>query len=94
VACAGKPACASAARDAQADALVFARELPGSDAIVLHVSGCSKGCARPAPMRLTLVANADGYDAVLGGRADGAPALRNLTLDAARRLVAQECRLP
>ena len=94
VACAGRPACAGAARDAQADALALARELPASGGIVLHVSGCSKGCARAAPTRLTLVANADGYDAVIRGRADGAPTLRNLTLDAARRLVALECRGP
>ena len=94
VACAGKPACASAARDSQADALSLAQELPRAAGIILHVSGCAKGCAHAAPTRLTLVATLDGYDAIFRGRADGAPALRHLTFDAARRLVAQECRGP
>ena len=90
-ACAGAPACASAARDVQGDAMTLAASLPTARGVVLHVSGCEKGCARAAPTRLTLVARADGYDAVRHGRADGAPAFRGLTLEAARALVAQEC---
>ena len=48
VACSGAPACAKAARPVQAEALGFASSLPSGEGIVLHVSGCEKGCAHPA----------------------------------------------
>ena len=36
--------------------------LPKGDGVILHVSGCAKGCARPAPAAATLTATAAGYD--------------------------------
>ncbi|MBR7508364.1 precorrin-3B synthase, partial [Mycobacterium tuberculosis] len=67
VACTGAPACASAAQPARADAAALAglaARLPGTG-IRLHVSGCAKGCARPAAAAVTLVGREDGYDLVL-----------------------------
>jgi precorrin-3B synthase len=50
--------------------------------MTLHVSGCPKGCARPAPADLTLVGQADGrYGIVLAGTARDASDLR-LSADA------------
>jgi precorrin-3B synthase len=73
-ACSGAPDCASAAADVRADALALAplaARLPGSG-IRLHVSGCAKGCARPQPTPLTLVASTTGYGLVRNGRAGDA----------------------
>jgi precorrin-3B synthase len=39
----------------------------------LHVSGCSKGCARPRASDLTLVGRADGIGLVFNGRAGDTP---------------------
>lgn len=36
----------------------------------LHVSGCAKGCAHPAPATVTLCATRDGFDLIRNGRAD------------------------
>jgi precorrin-3B synthase len=68
-ACTGAPACASAHQPARADAArlaVMAAGLPGAG-VRLHVSGCAKGCARPAATAVTLVGTEDGYDLVLDG---------------------------
>ena len=83
VACAGMPACAAATVPAREDAAFFARL--ASD---LHVSGCSKGCARSAPSAVTLVGRDGLYDLVRDGRADGAPVRRGLTREAAAELLA------
>lgn len=70
-ACIGTPGCAQAAADVGRDALAIAPLLPQSATV--HVSGCRKGCAHPAPATLTLVAGAAGYGVVLHGRAGDAP---------------------
>ncbi len=80
VACAGAPACAHAARDVQADALALAPYLAKSPGVALHISGCGKGCAHPAPTRVTLVARQAGYDWISEGDAKAAPARRGLSL--------------
>ena len=85
VACAGRPACASAARDVQADALALAGALRGGHGVMLHVSGCRKGCARAKPAPATLVAEAGGYDLILNGKACDPPSRRGLSVAEARR---------
>ena len=72
VVCPGAPACAQAVADVQADAREFAELLPRARGILLHVSGCAKGCARASPAPLTLVAKPGGYDLVIDGRAGDA----------------------
>lgn len=70
-ACIGTPGCAQAAADVERAALAIAPLLPQSATV--HVSGCRKGCAHPAPATLTLVAGVAGYSVVLHGRAGDAP---------------------
>lgn len=83
VACPGAPACGHSHRDTTLEALMLSTRLGGQGGVVLHVSGCAKGCARAAPTPITLVATAQGYDAVLGGRASDEPERRGLDLAAA-----------
>ncbi len=75
IACAGAPVCRSAyiatramAPDIAATAAPF---LDGSRTI--HLSGCAKGCAHPAPAALTIVGTAEGCALVANGSARGAP---------------------
>jgi precorrin-3B synthase len=75
-ACAGKPACAAAWLATRAIAAAIAEQLPRSDGgITLHVSGCPKGCAHPAPAALTIVGDARGAGIVRDGSAAAAPLL-------------------
>ncbi|MFN3615763.1 MAG: precorrin-3B synthase, partial [Rubrimonas sp.] len=53
----------------------------------LQVSGCAKGCARPAPAPWTLVAGAGGFDLAVGGAPWDAPVARGLSVDDARRRI-------
>lgn len=79
-ACPGAPACASAHVATRHDALrlvAHGGRLKGS----VHVSGCAKGCAHPAPAALTLVGTGKGYDVVINGRASDLPVARNLTFN-------------
>jgi precorrin-3B synthase len=87
VVCPGAPACAQAVTDVQADARDLAELLPRARGILLHVSGCAKGCARASPAPLTLVAKPCGYDLVIDGRAGEAPTHRGLSIDQAATLV-------
>jgi precorrin-3B synthase len=61
--------------------------LPRAGGILLHVSGCAKGCARASPAPLTLVAKPGGYDLVIDGRAGDPPAHRGLSIDQTTALV-------
>ena len=76
-ACIGSEGCASgtiaARRMAEAMAQAEPEFLDGSFA--LHVSGCAKGCAHPAPALLTLVGNDAAVDLVIDGSAKSTPAL-------------------
>ena len=57
-ACAGRPGCASALADVQADAAGFAARWPGR---LVHVSGCSRHCGRPAATEIDVTATNEGY---------------------------------
>jgi precorrin-3B synthase len=94
VACSGAPACANAARAVQAEALEFARVVPAGRGIVLHVSGCEKGCAHPRPAPFTLVARESGYDLLLGGKASDEPAHRALPIGEVASLLARVAETP
>lgn len=86
--CPGSPACGSghlAAREvAHALAGAAADALDGS--LSLHISGCTKGCAHPAPASLTLVGGENGAGLVVGGTAAAPPIAYAGKVEVARRL--------
>ncbi len=57
-ACAGRPGCASALADVQADAAAFAARWPER---IVHVSGCARHCGRPAATQVDVTATCEGY---------------------------------
>jgi precorrin-3B synthase len=57
-ACAGRPGCASALADVQADAAGFAARWPDR---IVHVSGCARHCGRPAATEIDVTATSEGY---------------------------------
>ena len=57
-ACAGRPGCASALADVQADAAGFAARWQGR---IVHVSGCGRHCGRPAATEIDVTATSEGY---------------------------------
>jgi precorrin-3B synthase len=57
-ACAGRPGCASALADVQADAAGFAARWPDR---IVHVSGCGRHCGRPAATQVDVTATSEGY---------------------------------
>jgi precorrin-3B synthase len=57
-ACAGRPGCASALADVQADAAAFAARWPER---IVHVSGCARHCGRPAATQVDVTASSEGY---------------------------------
>ncbi|TXI04249.1 MAG: precorrin-3B synthase [Rhizobium sp.] len=73
--CSGAGACASAhyaTKQAAADLVeVGAELLDGS--LKVHLSGCIKGCAHPAPAALTIVGAATGYAIVVNGSSSAEP---------------------
>lgn len=73
-ACSGAGGCDVGTTDTHADALELARRAPALVAAVLavHVSGCSKGCAHPAPAAVTLTARAGRYGVDLNAAASDA----------------------
>jgi precorrin-3B synthase len=78
-ACSGAPACMHGHRPAREDATRWASLLRKGEGVVLHVSGCAKGCARPAATAATLTATEMGYDLILAGKAGDPPARRGLS---------------
>jgi precorrin-3B synthase len=72
VACPGRPACASGLIAARALAMEVAPRLP-SRGMAIHISGCAKGCAHPAPAALTVVGTECGCGIVHDGSARAAP---------------------
>lgn len=73
-ACAGAPACAAALIPARRIAAELAPLLPAAaSGVLVHVSGCPKGCAHPHPAPLTLTGHADGCAVVRGGIAAAMP---------------------
>jgi precorrin-3B synthase len=72
-ACPGAPACASGHFDAKKLGARVADMLPAGFAGTVHVSGCPKGCAHPAPAAFALVGTGAGVALVRSGRAADAP---------------------
>ncbi|OAP35799.1 precorrin-3B synthase [Sinorhizobium saheli] len=72
--CAGL-ACASALMDTKATARLLVEAAPDllDGSLAMHLSGCGKGCARPAASPLTLVGAPSGYALVVNGTASVAP---------------------
>ncbi len=76
-ACTGAPGCASGSTPTLADAARIAdifRPL-AAQGYAAHVSGCAKGCARPAPAELTLIGARGGYGIVIDGAPGDEPAI-------------------
>jgi precorrin-3B synthase len=73
VACAGAPACAAAQIPTRALAPAIAAAALFDDQATIHVSGCAKGCAHPAPADLTIVGIGGKCGVVPNGRAQDAP---------------------
>ena len=75
IACAGAPICAAANIAARALAPQIAAAIaPHCErAFKIHVSGCAKGCAHPAPAALTVVGTPQGCALVAGGGTSGTP---------------------
>ncbi|WP_331372300.1 precorrin-3B synthase [Sinorhizobium chiapasense] len=73
--CAGSGACASAMMETKAVARVVVDAAPEllDGSVTVHLSGCSKGCARPSSAELTLVGAPSGYALVVNGTASVAP---------------------
>lgn len=71
IACTGSPGCLQAAQPTRMLARTLAQYVP--DGAVLHVAGCRKGCAHPAPATITLTAGLDGFDLIRNGSANDAP---------------------
>ena len=72
VACTGAPGCLQAAAATRPLARALAPAVPAGQ--LLHVSGCSKGCAHPRAA-LTLVATPAGFNLIRHGTAASAPDL-------------------
>jgi len=89
-ACPGAPACMHGHRRVRDDAARWAAMAPNGEGVVLHVSGCAKGCARPTATAATLTATATGYDLVLSGKAGDPPARRGLSCAETTELLKSE----
>lgn len=77
VACTGAPGCAQARAPTRPLARDLAPYVPRGG--LLHVSGCSKGCAHPRRASHTLVAQETGFDLVRDGAASARPYQFGLT---------------
>jgi precorrin-3B synthase len=84
-ACPGRGECAAGVTDTRRDVLTLLPHLPAG--ATLHVSGCTKGCAHPAPADFTFVGTASGYDLVRRGRTNDPPVAQRLSLAAAGALM-------
>jgi precorrin-3B synthase len=77
-ACPGAPACTSGLIAARAIATslapALAAHLPSGPGVAVHISGCAKGCAHPAPAALTMVGTARGCAIIRDGSASATPA--------------------
>jgi precorrin-3B synthase len=77
-ACPGAPACTSGLIPARALALALTPMLepdmkPERNSILVHISGCPKGCAHPMPAAITLVGTPRGCGVVHNGTARAMP---------------------
>ncbi|SMC99250.1 cobalamin biosynthesis protein CobG [Primorskyibacter flagellatus] len=76
-ACPGAPVCPSASVETRDLARALAPRMQGS----LHVSGCSKGCARARPADVTLIGRNGAFDLVRAGCAEDLPLTTGLHPD-------------
>jgi precorrin-3B synthase len=85
-ACPGATACASGAIATRAIAETIAKQSADllDASLILHISGCAKGCAHPSPAALTLVGDENGAGLVVDGTAKALPAGYRPGYDAAR----------
>ncbi len=79
VACTGAPGCTQARGSTRDIAALLAPHVALDQ--MLHVSGCTKGCAHPGSAPLTIVATKSGYDLIRNGSTGDAPDQINLTPD-------------
>jgi precorrin-3B synthase len=84
-ACPGAPSCVRGTTPVRTDAAGLAAEIAGAPGrgLIIHVSGCEKGCAHPRAAPVTLVGRNGCYDLIRDGVASDSPSLRGLTLDQA-----------
>ncbi len=75
-ACTGAPGCPQAHGITRGLADTIISALPSQG--LLHISGCTKGCAHPAPAAWTLVARDGAYDLVTGGNPWDDPVVRGV----------------
>ncbi len=77
VACTGAPRC----DQAQIETRSFARNLAPhiQNGQLVHVSGCAKGCAHPAPAALTVTGTKAGLNLIHNGRAGDTPQATGLS---------------
>jgi precorrin-3B synthase len=75
VACAGAPICASAniAARVLAPQIAATAALHLDSSFKIHISGCTKGCAHPAPAALTIVGTSSGCALIANGSTRDAP---------------------
>ncbi len=94
-ACAGL-ACSSGQIDAQsiatrlaplAQRIAFDVAQRADSGVTLHISGCTKGCARPTATAAVLVGNIGAIDLIQNGRADDIPAHSGLDLNQAETIL-------
>lgn len=83
-ACPGAPACRSGAIPTREMALRLAALMPMRGVSSVHVSGCSKGCARSKVADLVLVGTPSGFGVVRNGTAADSPEFRLATSDIER----------
>jgi precorrin-3B synthase len=86
-ACPGAPACAASHIKTRALARRLAPHLNGKS---LHISGCTKGCARPRRADVVLVGQEGGFDLVLNGCSWDVPAQRGIKPDSVAAAVIKE----
>jgi precorrin-3B synthase len=89
-ACPGAPACMHGRRSVRDDVTHWAATLPKGDGVILHVSGCAKGCAKPSATAATFTATATGYDLIRDGKAGDPPMRRSLSSAEVAQLLGDE----
>ena len=79
--CTGAPGCRQALSDTRHAAQAIAAHLSPDSDDTIHISGCAKGCAHPAPAPVTLTASHDGHFTLIRyGRAGDPPQSAPLTV--------------
>ncbi|MBY6092620.1 precorrin-3B synthase [Maritimibacter alkaliphilus] len=78
-ACTGAPGCPQGHAAVRGLAARLAQSVP--EGRMLHLSGCAKGCAHPAPAALTLVATDTGFDLIRAGTARDTPERRGIAAE-------------